>query len=106
MTCMKVWKGHSGTLRGKSISKSLKHKKIRLRWYSLVNVCVGEAMGKHAATIRSGKRLRLRNHLRAIDQMAMVLVEDSKLSHGIPEGFRHPILIIHERLPCTGSTRV
>ena len=57
-------------------------------------------------TIRSGKRLGLRNHLRTIDQIARVLSDDGELGHRIREGFRHPILIVDIRLPCTGGTWV
>lgn len=46
--------------------------------------------------IHSGKILRRRDHPRAIDHVASVLADDSKLGHGIPEGTHHSILIIDE----------
>lgn len=90
--CWKAWKGGTVTLTGKGDQRNTRRKQREM--YSVVNICVGETRGKHAAAIGSGKKLRLRNHLRAIDHVARVLAENSELGHGIPKVVHHPILIV------------
>jgi hypothetical protein len=50
------------------------------------------------------KRLRLRDHCRAINHIAGVLAQDRKLGHRIPEGIRHSSLITDEGLPYGSGT--
>ena len=90
--CGKVWKGYASTLTGTVISKMLNT--VERKRYSLIHVRVSEARGKHTITICGRKRLRLRDYFGAIDHIAGVLSEDSELGHGIPIGFRHPVLIV------------
>lgn len=91
--CWKVWKEGASTLTDTIISKTLNNTEERRR-YSLIHVRVGETRGKRTATICGRKRLRLRDDFGAIDHIASVLSKDSELGHGIPVGFRHPILIV------------
>jgi hypothetical protein len=90
--CWKVWKGCASTLTDTVISKTLNT--VEEKRYSLIHVRVGEARRKHTMNICGRKRLRLRDHFRTIDHIASVLSEDRELGHGIPKGFRHPILIV------------
>ena len=48
--------------------------------------------------------LRLRDHRRAINHIASVLADDSKLGHRIPKGIRHSSLIIDEGPPYGSRT--
>jgi hypothetical protein len=91
--CWKVWEGCASTLTDTVISKALNT--VERKRYSLIHIRVSEARGKHTITICGRKRLRLRDHFGTIDHIASVLSEDSELGHGIPEGFRHPVLIVN-----------
>jgi len=89
--CWKVRKRCAGTLTDTVISK--KFNAVERERYRLIHVRVSEARGKHTMTI-CGKGFRLGDHFGTIDHIANVLSEDSELGHGIPEIFRHLILIV------------